>query len=100
MSLKSTVRIGAAGFRDVGENFAADGDAFLHDPAAGVATRGCGGERFFDGGVPGFFVGFPAEGYAGAAVFVAGLEDEIVALFADEGEKLDRVAVVRACVTR
>src|ERR1700677_1956811 len=89
--------IGAAGFRDVGENFAADWDAFLNDPAACVATRGCGGECFFDRGVPGFFVGLPSESYAGAAVFVAGFEHEIVAFFADEREKLDRVAaVVRA----
>jgi hypothetical protein len=87
-------RIFAAGLRDVGEDFAADGDAFLDDPAASIAAHVCSGESFFDGGVPGFFVAFPAESDASAAVFVAGLQDEVLALCADEREKLDRVAVV------
>ena len=87
-------RIFAAGLRDVGEDFAADGDAFLDDPAASIAAHVCSGESFFDGGVPGFFVGFPAESYTGAAVLVAGLENKILALVANEGEKLDCVAVV------
>ena len=30
--------VGATGLRDVWENFAADRDAFLHDPAAGIAA--------------------------------------------------------------
>ena len=46
------------------------------------------------------FVGFPAEGDAGAAVFVAGLEDEVFALFADEGEQVDRLVVVRGAARR
>src|SRR5580704_8535261 len=83
-----------AGLHDVRENFAADWDAFLDDPAAGVAACVCSGQGLFDRGVPGFFVGFPAERDAGATVFVAGLEDEILALFAGEGEKLDCVAIM------
>ena len=37
---------------DPGEDFAADGYAFLHDPAAGVAASADGGNRFFHRGVP------------------------------------------------
>src|SRR5579863_10343304 len=60
--------VGATGFCDVGENFPADGDAFLDDPAACVAACICGGQCFLDAGVPGFFVGFPSECDAGAPV--------------------------------
>src|SRR5207245_607186 len=54
-----------------------------------------GGDGATDGLVPIAFVGFPAESYAGAAIFITGLEDEIFTLGADEGEEIDVLAVVR-----
>src|SRR6266852_2826758 len=44
----------AAGLRDVGKNLAADGDAFLHDPAAGISASVPGRDGPFDRGVPVF----------------------------------------------
>ena len=73
----------------VGERFAADGDSLLRDPGAMFA-----GEGFFQDGIPGRFAGFPAQGDTGAAIFVGGLEDQIAALGADEGEEFDGFAVV------
>jgi hypothetical protein len=46
--------------RDPRVDLAADGDAFLNDPAAGLASRACGGDRFSDCSVPGVLVGFPS----------------------------------------
>src|SRR4029077_9350332 len=83
---------------DVGENFAADGDALLHNPSAGLFGRlGSGGvaagDGAADGVIPIMFVGFPAEGYAGASIFIAGLEHEVFALFANEGEQVDMLTI-------
>src|SRR5260370_29298549 len=80
--------------RDVGEDFAANGDALLHDPAAGIFAGASGGDGATDGLVPIVFVGFPAEGDAAAAVFIAGFEHEIRTVFANEIEQLDMIAVM------
>src|SRR5712692_2605189 len=47
--------------RDVRKNFAADGDALLHDPGGALFARLSGGDGAADGFVPIVFVGFPAE---------------------------------------
>src|SRR5882762_7901536 len=82
--------------RDVGKNFAADGDALLHDPGATGFSGLGGGDGAGDGFIPIVLVGFPAKGDAAAAVFVAGLEDEVFALFANEREEIDVIAIVRS----
>src|SRR5262249_51211250 len=74
---------------DMREDFAANGDALLNDP--GARRRG---ESTPDGGVPGGFVGLPAQGDAGASIFIAGLEHKVLALAADEREEVDRIAIV------
>src|SRR5712664_3896759 len=79
---------------DIGKDFAANGDALLHDPAAGIFTGPNGRDGATDGLVPIVFVGFPAEGDAAAAVFIAGFEHEIRTVFANEIEQLDMLAVV------
>jgi hypothetical protein len=56
---------------------------------------GTGGDGAFDGFVPIVLAGFPAEGDAGAAIFVAGFEHEIRTIFAHEIEQLDVFAVMR-----
>src|SRR6267143_1197083 len=81
--------------RDVGKNFAADGDALLHDPCGALcAGLGCG-DGAGDGFIPIVFVGLPAEGDAAAAVFIAGLEHEVFTFFANEGQEFDVLAVMR-----
>src|SRR6266849_2160551 len=81
--------------RDVGENFAADGDALLHDPGATFFAGFGGGNGALDGFVPIVLAGFPAEGDAGAAVFVAGLEHQVLAVCANERKEIDVLTVVR-----
>src|SRR5882762_141741 len=81
--------------RDVGKNLAADGDALLHDPGAVLLSGlGCGDSARY-GFIPFVFVGFPAEGDATAAVFIAGLEHEVFTFFANEGQEFDVLAVMR-----
>src|SRR3989475_11283937 len=75
---------------DVRKNFAPDGDAFLNDPHA-ILRR----ERALDGHVPVSFTGFPSEGYAGATIFIARFEDQVLALLTDKSEQVDALAVVR-----
>src|ERR1700674_5313460 len=81
--------------RDVGKNFAADGDALLHNPGGALFSGLGGGDGAGNGFVPIVFVGFPAERDAAAAVFIAGLEHEVFALFANEGQEFDVLTVMR-----
>src|ERR1700740_1513578 len=57
---------------DVGENFAANGDALLNNP---TALFWCAGGRngASDGGIPFGFAGFPPKSNPRTAVFVVGL---------------------------
>src|SRR5216684_7680512 len=85
---------------DVGENLAANRDAFLHDPGAALFSRfggaGLGGRNgALDGFVPVVLAGFPAEGDAGAAVFIVGLEHQVLAVCANERKEIDVLTVVR-----
>src|SRR6267143_3177029 len=79
-----------AGLSHVREDFAPDGDAFLGDPRAVLRRK-----SKLDRRVPGGFTGFPSESHAGAAIFIAGLKDHVFALFTNEGEQFDGLAVVR-----
>src|SRR5260370_33776255 len=60
--------------RDVGENFAADGDALLHDPCAAFFAGPVGGDSVLGGRVPILLAAFPADGDACATVFIVGLQ--------------------------
>src|SRR5713226_10515679 len=86
---KHVAVIDLADVRDVGKNFSPDGNAFLDNPHA-IPRR----KRALDGHVPVGFTGFPAQGYAGAAIFIAGLEDQVFALLTDKSEQIDALAVV------
>src|SRR6266852_532631 len=81
--------------RDVGKNLAANGNALLHDPGAPLFAGLGGGNGALNGFVPIVLVGFPSESDAGTAVFITGLEHEVFAVCANEGEKIDALAVVR-----
>ncbi len=64
---------------DIGEYFAANGDALLDDPGAVFCGKGAANRR-----IPASLVCFPTKSHARAPVFVARLEDEVFALPADE----------------
>src|SRR5258708_31094509 len=74
----------------VGKNSARDGEALWNDPPAVLR-----GKRAFDGRVPVRFIGFPAEGYPGAAIFIAGFEDQVFPLLTDKCEQFNVLAIVR-----
>src|SRR4029077_9047100 len=78
-----------ADVRDVGKNFAPDGDAFLHNPHAILRRK-----RALNGHAPVGFTVSPAEGYARAAIFIAGLEDQVLSFLTDKSEQVDVLAVV------
>src|SRR6202171_1514218 len=80
---------------NVRENFAADGDAFLHDPATTVVFGAGTRNRRLDRGVPLAFAGFPAERDSRATIFVARFQNQVLAFFAHELEQIDGFAVVR-----
>src|SRR6266851_5049917 len=79
--------IDLADIRDIRKDFAADWDAFLDDPHAVLRRK-----RILDRRVPGGFAGFPAQGHARAAIFIAGLKDQVLAFFADKSEQFDGLA--------
>src|SRR5437764_584184 len=62
-----------ARLRDIREDFAANGNPLLHDPCAVFRREGAS-----DSFIPSGFAGFPSQCDAGAAIFVAGLEHQVL----------------------